>query len=430
MSSFLESTEKQIDAAAAAAAIPADVLTRLKTPDRVWEFEIPVRMDDGTERKFPAWRVQHNNALGPYKGGIRFHPDSTLDEVKALASLMTWKTSLAGLPYGGAKGAVACDPRSLSERELETVARGYSRAIAPHVGPKRDIPAPDVGTNSRIIDWMADEYGKITGRYEPAAFTGKSIDKGGSQGREIATGFGGYVVLREYLKAAIPDLVWNFQTKSGISGIKNTVAVQGFGNVGAHIARILFEKGFKITAISDSRGALYEPEGIDITKVMEAKARTGIIDRATCYALASHPAPCQTFTNEALLELPADILIPAALEDQMTEKNAGRIRARVVLEMANGPTTRGADDMLAQRGIAVIPDILANSGGVVGSYFEWLQSLEQKYWSEKEALAKIDAHLTEAFAAVREEKEKRGVTWRTACYIRALTRVAQALRAT
>lgn len=407
-----------MNAAAAAAAIPPDVLTRLKTPDHVWKFEIPVRMADSTERTFPAWRVQHNNALGPYKGGIRFHPDSNLDEVKALASLMTWKTSLAGLPYGGAKGAVACDPRSLSEIELEAIARAYARAIAPHIGSQHDIPAPDVGTNSRAIDWMADEYSKIIGRAEQAAFTGKSVGKGGSQGREVATGFGGYVILREYLNRNPNPYTLN-----------PSVAVQGFGNVGAHIARILFEKKFRVVAVSDSQGALYEPEGIDIAKVMEVKARLGIIDRATCYALAPHQGPCRTFTNEALLELPVDILIPAALEDVITQDNAGKIQAKIILEMANGPTTREADAILEQRGITVIPDILANSGGVVGSYFEWVQSLEQKYWSEEEVLAKIDAQLMAAFAAVREEKEKRGVAWRMACYIRALTRVAGAMQA-
>lgn len=420
MSTFFENTEKLVEHAVQILGLSAMQKEKLNTPDRVLEFDIPVRMDDGTEKKFPAWRVQHNNALGPYKGGIRFHPDATLDEVRALASLMTWKTSLAGLPYGGGKGAVACDPRVLSARELEAVARGYARHLAPYIGPRMDIPAPDVGTNSRIIDWMADEYAQTVGHAEPAAFTGKSVEKGGSQGREAATGFGGYVVLREYL--ALGNPVSNLET-----GFPS-VAVQGFGNVGAHIARILFEKGFKIVAISDSKGALYEPQGIDIAKVMQEKARTGIINRATCFSLSPHTPPCQTFTNEKLLELPVDILVPAALEDQITGENAGRIQAKTILEMANGPVTREADDMLGQRGVAVIPDILANSGGVTGSYFEWMQSLEQTYWSEEEVLQKIDAQLVSAFAAVRTERETRGVSWRAACYIRALTRVAEAMQ--
>ena len=416
MSGFLQSVEQQIDAAAFAAAIPADLLARLKRPNHVWEFEIPVRMDDGSEKRFQGWRVQHNGALGPYKGGIRFHSASTLDEVKALASLMTWKTSLAGLPYGGAKGAVAVDPRSLSPRELEALARGYTRAAAPHMGPHVDIPAPDVGTNAVIIDWMTDEYTKITGHPEPAAFTGKSVEKGGSLGREVATGFGGYVVLREFLT----------QTKFGSEGL--TVAVQGFGNVGANISRILFEQGFKVVAISDSRGALYDADGIDIAKVMEIKERTGIIDRGICYSMGTGQEPCKTFTNEELLTLPVDILIPAALEDQITAENAGNIKAKVILEMANGPVTREADELLERRGVAVIPDILANSGGVVGSYFEWVQSLEGKYWSKDDVLARIDHQLSEAFTALRREKESRGVSWRRAAYIRALTRVAEAMR--
>lgn len=417
---FLEDTQRIIDEAARMARIPSDVLERLHKPDHIWKFEIAVKMDDGTERRFPAWRVQHNNALGPYKGGIRFHPDSNLDEVKALASLMTWKTALVGLPYGGAKGAVAVDARALSARELEALSRAYCRAIAPHIGPQRDIPAPDVGTNSRIIDWMADEYAKIIGNPEPAAFTGKSVEKGGSRGREVATGFGGSVVLREYL--ALGNPVSKLET-----GFPS-VAVQGFGNVGGHIAQILFEKGFRVVALSDSKGALYEPAGIDVPRVLEAKARTGIIDRGTCFSLSAHEGPCQRTANEELLFLPVDILIPAALEDVITRDNAGTIQASIILEMANGPVTREADAILEQRGIAVIPDILANSGGVVGSYFEWLQSLEQKYWSEEEVLRKIDEKLTEAFAAVREEKEKRGVSWRMACYSRALTRVAEALQ--
>ena len=461
MSTFFEDTQKLVDEAARMAKIPADVLARLQKPDHVWEFELAVKMDDGSEKKFSAWRVQHNNALGLYKGGIRFHPASDLDEVKALASLMTWKTAVAGLPYGGGKGAVAVDPRALSPRELEALSRAYCRAIAPHIGPRADIPAPDVGTNAQVLDWMADEYAKIIGRWEPAAFTGKSVAHGGSRGRDIATGFGGYVVLREYLKTSVPDLVWNaFQTKSGTG---KSVAIQGFGNVGANIARILFEKGFKIVAISDSKGALYEPGGIDIRKVSDVKERMGIIDRATCYSLASHPGPCRTSPNEELLFLPVDILIPAALEAVITRDNAEKIRAKIILEMANGPVTREADEILARCGVEIIPDILANSGGVVGSYFEWVQSLapvenlkkyeselkshigekhwqeivgdvasltglEQKYWTEEQVLAKIDEKLAQAFAAILEEKEKYGVSWRMASYIRAITRVAEAMK--
>ena len=423
MAAFLESTKKMIEEAGRIARLPGDLLTRLETPDRVHAFEIPVGMPDGTQKKFPAWRVQHSNALGPYKGGIRYHPASNLDEVKALASLMTWKTSLAGLPYGGAKGAVAVDPRLLSARELEDLSRGYVRAIWREIGPEKDVPAPDVGTDARILDWMADEYAKLVGHWESAAFTGKSVGKGGSQGREVATGFGGYVILREFLKH-VEILVLS----AGSTKISTSVAIQGFGNVGANVARILFGKGFKIVAISDSKGALYEEQGIDIEKVIHIKEERGVIDRGTCYGLSPHEPPCKTLTNEELLELPVDILIPAALEDQITAANAARIQARVVLEMANGPTSAEGEEILTRRGIEVIPDILANSGGVVGSYFEWMQSLKQKYWSEAEVLAKIDEKLTEAFAAVRAKKEEYHTTWRMASYIRALTRVAEAMK--
>lgn len=439
MADFLENTAAFVGGSAKIARIPGDILTRLETPDRILEFEIGVKTDDGSEKKFKGWRVQHNNALGPYKGGIRYHPASNLDEVKALASLMTWKTSLLGLPYGGAKGAVAVDPRALSARELEEVSRGYVRQIWQEIGAQKDIPAPDVGTNAQIMDWMADEYAKLVGHWEPAAFTGKSVGKGGSRGREEATGFGGYVVLREFLKLSskfknspprqIPGLrPSEAKQLASDPSSQPRVAVQGFGNVGANIARILFDKDFKIVAISDSKGALYEPGGINIPQVMEIKARTGIIDRATCFALSPHAGPCQVFSNEELLTLPVDILIPAALENQVIAENADKIQAKVILEMANGPTTPEAEAILTRRGIEVIPDILANSGGVVGSYFEWLQSLEQKYWSEEEVSEKIDEKLTEAFRAVQDKKEQYRISWRMASYVRAVTRVAEAMR--
>lgn len=416
MSTFLENTQLLVSEAARIAKIPGDVLAKLQKSDRVLEFEISVEMDDGTEQKFPAWRVQHNNALGPYKGGIRYHPDANLDEVSALASLMTWKTALMGLPYGGAKGAIKVDPRKLSARELEALSRGYVAAIWKEIGPEKDIPAPDVNTNSQIMDWMVDEYSILAGTLSPAAFTGKSVEKGGSKGREIATGFGGYVVLREFLKTA-----------SNISPAP-AVAIQGFGNVGANIAKILFEKGFKIVAISDSKGALFEEDGIDILHVLDVKEKTGIIDRGMCYALSAHHEPCRGFTNETLLELPVDILIPAALEGVITEKNAERISARVILEMANGPITADAETVLQKNGIEVIPDILANGGGVVGSYFEWVQSRAGKYWSEEEVLRQIDEKLVQAFIAVAKAKTDFRVSWRHASYIHAMTRVAEVMR--
>lgn len=411
MPAFLENVEKFMNEAAYI--VPTgrdDILARLEKPDRVLEFEIPVG-----DKKFPAWRVQHNNALGPYKGGIRFHPESNLDEVKALASLMTLKTSLMGLPFGGAKGAVRVDPKKLSERELEELSRGYVRAIWQEIGPQKDIPAPDVGTTPQIMDWMTDEYAKLTGRWEPAAFTGKSAAKGGSQGRDEATGFGGYIILREFM---------NFDPRD--QGMR--AAIQGFGNVGMHIAKILYERGFTIVAISDSKGGLYEEAGINIDKVSETKVRTGIIDRGTCYALSPHEPPCKTITGEALLELPVDILIPAALENQITGVNTPKIMAKVILEMANGPTTPEAEELLLKRGIQVLPDILVNGGGVAGSFLEWLQSSDGHYLSEEDVLRNIDEKMTQAFQRVIAVKEKYDTSWRLASYIKALERVAAAMK--
>ncbi len=376
-------------------------------------------MDDGSEKIFEGWRVEHNNTLGPYKGGIRFHPESNLDEVKALASLMTWKTSLMGLPFGGAKGAVKVDPRMLSLRELEELSRGYVRAIWQELGPHKDIPAPDVGTNPQVMDGMTDEYSKLVGREEPAVFTGKSIGKGGSYGRDVATGFGGFVILREYLKTKN-----RLQTTNG----ELTVAIQGFGNVGANIAKILFDRGFKIIAVSDSKGALYEEAGINIPRVLEIKEARGVIDRATCYAISPHEMPCVEFTNEHLLTLPVDILIPAALENAITEENAGKVQTKVILEMANGPVTPEADSILARHDVEIIPDLLANGGGVVGSYFEWVQNLKNVQWKEQEVLQKIDEKVTEAFAGALETKKQYNTTWRQACYLRAIKRVVESMQ--
>lgn len=418
MSTFFEHTNMLVDRAARVLNFSPEIMKRLATPDRVLAFDIPVRMDDGTEKKFSGWRVQHNNVLGPYKGGIRFHQDSNLDEVKALASLMTWKTSLMGIPYGGAKGAVAVDPRALSVRELEELCRGYVAAIADYIGPDKDIPAPDVGTNGQTMEWMTDEYSKIMGSSMLAAFTGKPVEKGGSKGREEATGFGGYVVMREYLNrkpltGALKDI---------------TVAVQGFGNVGQHIANFLSQHGLKIIAVSDSKGGLCEPDGIDIARLMDIKEKTGIIDRNKCYAVSPHEMICRDCTNANLLTLQTDILIPAALENQITETNAPDIKAKVILEMANGPVTPEAEVVLLSKGTEIIPDILANGGGVVGSYFEWIQSKANDYWEKDRVLAAIEEKMIAAFRAVAEAKEAHHVSWREAAYARALGRVVEAMK--
>ena len=414
MSTFFENTKKLVEEAAKILNLSRDVLARLQKPDKILEFEVAVG-----QKRFSAWRVQHSNALGPYKGGIRFHPDSNLDEVEALASLMTWKTSLMGLPFGGGKGAIRVDPKNLNAEELEELSRGYVRALWQEIGPQKDVPAPDVGTNAQILDWMADEYSKLVGAWTPATFTGKSVEKGGSRGREIATGFGGYVILREFFQ--LGSLASKLEAKLP------SVVIQGFGNVGMNIAKILFQGGFKIVAISDSKGAFFEEDGIDINKVSDVKEKTGIIDRKLCYAMSSHKESCRQFTNEELLELPVEVLIPAALENVINKDSAEKIQAKIILEMANGPVTPEADIILARRGVEIIPDILANGGGGVGSYFEWMQNLENQQWSEEEVLQKIDEKMIEAFRAMSDTKKQYNTTWRLASYIKAVKRVAEAM---
>lgn len=413
-SGFLDSTKKYVEAASSALGLDAGVLTFLGKSKNPLEFEVVVS-STGTPQILKAWRIQHNDALGPYKGGIRFHPESSVEEVEALASLMTWKTSLVGIPYGGAKGAVKVDPKTLTPKELEILSRGYVRAIWQHIGPKKDIPAPDVGTNPRVMAWMVDEYSNLAGRFEPTAFTGKPVEIGGSFGRDTATGFGGAIILRELLKA-------NNQQASGWR-----VAVQGFGAVGSAIARLLFKSGYKVVALSDSRGAIFSTEGIDVEETVKVQQERGMVNQKP-YSLAEAAGDkYKVISNEELLALDVDILIPAALENAISDKNAANIKAKVVLEMANGPVTAEAEVELAARGIEVIPDILANSGGVVGSYFEWVQGLQRFYWEEDEVFGKIERIMVKTFGRVAEE-HARGGTWREASYRLAVGRVAEAMR--
>jgi glutamate dehydrogenase (NADP+) len=410
---FFENTLKTMRQIFDLLKLPAAKIERLSRPDKILEFKLAVPMDDGSTKEFEAWRVQYNNTLGPYKGGIRFHPDSRLDEVKALSALMTLKTSLMSLPYGGGKGAVRVDPRALSAGELERLSRSYVRAIWQEIGPQKDVPAPDVNTNGQIMDWMVDEYAQLSGCREPAAFTGKSLANGGAAGRDKATGWGGFIVLQEFL-AGRPDIT------------DKTAAIQGFGNVGSHLAKFLFDAGFKIAALADSQGALYEPNGIDIDRVMSVKEKIGIIDRQACFSLNGQNR-CQVFDGNDLLALPVDILIPAALEDQINEKNASAAKAKVILEMANGPVTPAADAILREREVDVLPDILANGGGVAGSYFEWQQNLAGEHWPESEYLDKLAEKMKESFDAVKIMKENMGLDWRLAAYVRAVERIAESL---
>ena len=400
--------QEQLDRAAKIMKLDPAVHQILREPMRVLEVTIPVKMDDGSVKVFKGFRVQYNDARGPTKGGIRFHPQETLDTVKALAAWMTWKTSVVDLPYGGAKGGVICNPKEMSEGELERLSRGYIRAIGRFIGPERDIPAPDVYTNPQIMAWMMDEYSKIVGYNAPGVITGKPIEVGGSLGRGDATAKGGMYVLREAAKKIKLDLK------------KATVAIQGYGNAGQFAHKLVTEMfGSKVVAVSDSKGGIYSENGLDYNKVLEYKEKTG--------SVINFPG-AKNITNAELLELNVDVLIPAALENQITGKNANNIKAKIVLELANGPTTPEADEILYKKGILDIPDFLANAGGVTVSYFEWVQNINGYYWTAEEVYQKLDQKMTKAFWDVMETMEKYKVDPRTAAYIVAVDRVAKAVK--
>ncbi|MDP3947280.1 MAG: Glu/Leu/Phe/Val dehydrogenase [bacterium] len=414
-SSFLESALAPIDKAAELLGLKADVVAALKRPERAIEATLRVRMDDGRIVLFPAWRVQWNGALGPYKGGIRYSPDANLDEVSALAALMTWKNSLMALPLGGGKGAVKVDPKTLSKNELERLSRAWARAFADVIGPEQDVPAPDVNTNAEIMAWMTDEYSKIAGKEVLGTFTGKPVEKGGSKGREVSTSYGGFVVLKRYLESqngALED---------------RTIVIQGFGNVGSHIAEFLHGAGAKVVAISDSEGGIYKESGLDIPKVVKEREPHEKGGRPKKLSQLAETLGAEKISNETLLELPVDILIPAALESVIHEGNAKSIKGKVILEMANGPVTAEAEGVLVGRGIDVIPDIMANGGGVMGSYFEMLQNASGHYWGEEEVLNKIELQMTEAWEGLLAVRKRFGITYREAAFVRAVERVAHAL---
>lgn len=383
-----------------------DVFEWLSHPKRFLEVSIPVRMDDGTMRMFSGYRSQWNDARGPYKGGIRFHQDVSADEVKALSAWMTWKCAAVGLPLGGGKGGVMVDPDALSVRELESLTRGYIRAIAPIVGEMTDIPAPDVGTDARVMGWMLDEYESIVGRHAPGIVTGKPLSIGGSYGRERATAEGAAIVLFEAVK--------KLRLEEG-----STVAIQGFGNAGAHLASMLEQAGFRIVGVSDSRGSCRVEGGANVEEIAEHKRTTGSVRGY---------AHCESIDDESFLAQPVDILVPAALENAIRSDNANVIQAKVILEVANGPVTPEADAILRDRGITVLPDILANAGGVAVSYFEGVQNAANFSWSAEEVDAKLQAVMTTAFDAIWEKHETMNISLREAAYVIAVERVAQAMK--
>jgi glutamate dehydrogenase (NAD(P)+) len=392
--------------AADALALEEEIRLLLRMPDREMHVEVPVRMDDGSVQVLPGYRVQHSDARGPCKGGVRFHPETDLPEVRTLAMLMTWKCALMDLPFGGAKGGVACDPTMMSSNELNRLTRAYTHNISSILGINRDIPAPDMGTNAQIMAWMMDAYGQIFG-HTPGIVTGKPVELGGSLGRESATGRGAFIVLRELLKDS-------GQNPAGIS-----MAIQGFGNVGSWLARCAFEAGCKIIAVSDVSGAVYDEQGLNIDALLAHAMSGRLINEATMGIQVS---------NDELLALECDVLAPAAIGNVITEANAGAVRANVVLEAANNPTSATADTILEERGITVIPDILANAGGVTVSYFEWTQNIQQFRWDEDEIYRKLERVMLAACSSVRDMAKARETTLRKAAYLIAVQRVATAIR--
>ncbi|WP_018130754.1 Glu/Leu/Phe/Val family dehydrogenase [Effusibacillus pohliae] len=376
----------------------------LKEPLRVLTVRIPVRMDDGSVRVFTGYRAQHNDAVGPTKGGIRFHPDVTEDEVKALAIWMSLKCGIAQLPYGGGKGGIVCDPREMSFRELERLSRGYVRAISQIVGPTKDIPAPDVFTNSQIMAWMMDEYSRIREFDSPGFITGKPLVLGGSLGRDAATARGVTIAIQEAAKV------------KGIDLKDARVVVQGFGNAGGYLAKFMHDAGAKVVGISDAYGGLYDPNGLDIDYLLDRRDSFGTVTKLFK----------NTISNQELLELDCDILVPAAIENQITSKNAHNIKAKIVVEAANGPTTIEATKILTERGVLLVPDVLGNAGGVIVSYFEWVQNNQGLYWSEEEVDRRLREILVKAFHTIYETARVRKIDMRLAAYMVGVRRMAEA----
>ena len=396
---------EQLDRAAAVLHPDPDALEPLRHPRRQVIVSLPVVMDDGHLKMFDGYRVMYDNSRGPGKGGIRYHPGVNLDECKALAAWMAWKCAIVDIPFGGAKGGVACDPLKMSDGELERVTRRYISEIFDLIGPTIDIPAPDVGTSPKVMAWVMDTFSMKKGYVEPGVVTGKPIALGGSGGRLEATGRGLLYIARETLKRvgrALPD---------------STVAVQGFGNVGSNAARLLHGAGARVVAVSDVSGAIYNPAGLDMPRVLAYYRETGEV--------RGFPG-VQPLDNQALLRLPVDVLLPAALEGQITRDNAAEIQARIIVEGANGPTTPEADEILSRRGVLLVPDILANAGGVVVSYFEWVQDRYAYFWKEADVVDRLEEKMVAAFDAVWSTREKFEVDTRTAAYILAVSRIIEA----
>lgn len=418
---FISAQEQINTAAKKLKGLEHSLLEQLLQPMRVIEVNVPVRMHDGTTKVFKGFRSQHNDARGPMKGGIRFHPNVSREEVMALSMWMTMKCATVNIPLGGAKGGVICNPKEMSEGEIERMSRGYIRGLYKYVGPHLDIPAPDVYTTPPIMAWMLDEYEVLVGGKAPGMITGKPIEVGGAAGRSTSTAQGGFYCVE------------NLVEKMGLKKVDTTIAIQGFGNAGSVMAKLLHDAGYRVVAVSDSKGGVYRSEGIDPTKALDIKSQQAHL---ACY---EEGGICdinkiktgkhfKAVSNEEILELDVDILIPAALENVITEKNAKKIKAKAIIELANGPTTPEADKVLSKKKIIIIPDILANAGGVTVSYFEQVQNAYNYYWEEEETISKLKKIMDDAFKVVWDTKTAHKVSMRTAAYMVAIKRVTDAMR--
>ena len=415
--SLFEDASQKLEKALKYSAMSEDAIERLKYPKSSVNVSIPVRMDDGSLKVFQGYRVRYDDTRGPTKGGIRYYPTVSMDEVQSLAFWMTFKCAALGLPFGGAKGGITLNPKELSKFELERLSRGYIDALADFIGPDLDIPAPDVYTNPMIMGWMMDQYSMIHRRITPAVVTGKPISMGGSLGRDAATAMGAFNVM----EAMLP--------KFNIVRANTTVAIQGFGNAGANIAEMLFQAGYKVVALGDSQGAIYSKEGLDVPSVRQFKESTRRVKAVYCEGSVCNLVDHEEISNEALLELDVDILIPAALENQITEANAADIKAKFIFEVANGPINFAGDEILNQKGIHVFPDILVNAGGVTVSYFEWVQNRMGFYWTLDEVNSRLKQKMVEESERIWTLSQEKEISLRTAAYVHALNRLGEAVSA-
>lgn len=422
MNDMLQTAQNTIIKTGKVMGLSNETIDRLVQPNAIHEFVLQVKMDTGKKQLFKAYRIQHNNNLGPYKGGVRFHANVSRDEVQALATLMTIKCAVAGLPYGGGKGGIIFNPKEVSEGELKRISEEFARAIAPIIGPEVDVPAPDVNTNGQIMKWMTDEYIKSQGanlksKYNitqlHSTFTGKQIEEGGTLGRTEATGRGGVAILEALLAKQNKD-------KSGIK-----IAVQGFGNVGYYFAKIAAEQGMHVMAVSDSKGGITGKDGLDVAKIMECKKEKGNVAGCYCVGGVCDIKQGKKISNEELLELPVDVLVPAALENVINIDNMHKIQAKIIIEMANGPISEEAYDYLTKKGVVIVPDVLANSGGVAVSYLEWYQNMNGQIWTEQKVNDKLYGMMKTAFEEIWKTYEKRKTSLKQAAFETAIGRIMQ-----